>query len=539
MSRLFFRTQAEKERDAARREQRKLDKAIQRECKYYARLIPDTLARMGVDHWLPRADRPTLIEAKITGISGRQKVKILETRYNRHAIYLWVDTRELPYRIMLPDLYKDEVLETLSDACGRQVAWRNSPGKGSWYIIWREGAINAIPDLFRYDDAVMMTPKSAPPLYFIVGVTENNTLIRGDLAKFPHYLVAGSTFMGKSVHLNQLLCQLIERNTPDTLRFLMVDLKGGSEFGYYEALPHLQWPIITRPDDVIGVLREYQQIMVQRMELLASRKVKTVEGWNNQFPEERLPYLVMVFDELSLLLLNPDRKLAKEANLLLAAILATSRSTGGHAILCTQKPSSDVVLPYIKVNAPTRICFRVPSNSDSITVIDMGMASELPNVPGRAIYSSGPDLVEVQSPFISDERILKIVKQAIQNAGAIPATRQPDEITLQDLLDESLDNFGGKLHTDLIYTSFKGRIAREKIREMLNTVTSPVTVHGIPYRVVNRGHGKHGGKRLEPIPQEPQEKLILPRVIPHNPHSILRPASIAGRNGNQHGGDTQ
>jgi hypothetical protein len=531
--RWLFRTKAEERHAQAKRAAKKLDREIERECRHYLNLVPKVLANCGIDHWVPRSDRPSLIEEKILGNSARMKVKLLEARYNAFAIYLWIDSRELPYRSLLAHLHTDEVLETLSDACDRQVVWRNVPGHGSWYIIWRNGAINAIPEKFFYQDAVAMIPQNAGPLYFIVGVAENNTLIKADLTKMPHYLVAGSTGQGKSVHLNSLLCQLITRNNPDRVQFLMIDLKGGSEFTFYEHLPHLWRPIITRPENVLAGLQEFYDEMERRSILFTQSGVKNIEGYNDKFRDAPLPYLVLVFDEVALMLKDLDRKMALAAESVLGNILARSRSSGGHCILCTQTPRSDVVTPYIKINCPTRICFAVPGNHDSMVVIDVGMAAGL-SPQGRAIYSEGPHLTEMQSPYISDDMISKIVRESIERSGAI-APRDNHIVTIEHILEESISNWQGKLHTDKLYKVFAGRIGREKLDEMLNSLIGrELTFNGLRYKAVKKGTGRHGGRFLvpldapagaAPVVNEPGFRLVLPHRSPKPTPGLLKPAS--------------
>jgi hypothetical protein len=523
----FFKTKVEQARDEIRRAQRKDDKAAQRDSDYFAHEFPNWLANCGLDHWLPRPDRPSRAEAIVTGARSRQKVRIIEARYNQHAIYLWIDTRELPYNVTLPDLYTDRVMETLSANAGRQVVWRSEPGRGSWYVIWRNGAINAIPEKFHYNDAVMMIPKNAGPLYFIAGVAENNTLIRADLAQMPHYLVAGSTGQGKSVHLNQLLCQLISRNTPDTLQMTMIDLKSGNEFSFYEKLPHLWKPIITRPPEVLPVLDEFYSEMERRSELFRSVGVKDIEGYNDKYPNEKLPRMLLIFDELALLLLDRDRKMVSAAEDTLSNILARSRSAGGNCILCTQDPRSEIVKAYIKVNCSTRICFAVPSMRDSMVVIDYGAAAGL-QPHGRAIMLNGATLTEIQSPYISNEQISHIVKEAIQRGGQ--TAKRPDEITFEDVIEEAIHNYGGKLHRDRLYKSFKGKIGRDRLEEMIDLEKGKIVLlDGKRYEVVIKGRGIHGGRYLKALDNDdpgdrvdPQLKLIIGGITPQSPHSILK-----------------
>lgn len=509
MPRWFFKTQEQKKQEAADRAARELDRKIKREANYYGKLIPDVLARTGVDHLLPRADRPTVAESIILRTETRQKLKIVEITYNEFAIHLWVDSRYMPYRTELADLHTESILETLTDACMRQVVWRNNPGCGAYYIIWRDGAVNAIPAIFKYTDAITMRPENASPLYFIAGVTENNRLIKADLATLPHYLVAGATFMGKSNHLNNVLCQFIANNGPDTLRLLMIDLKGGSEFALYEGLPHLgDTPIVKEAKHVADALMGYQNEMHERINRFAERGIKNLEDWNRQFPDEKLPYYVLVFDELASIMMHPDRKIAKDADMLLYEIMATARASGGHVIICTQRPSSDTIKGYIKVNAPCRTCFFVPSNTDSEVVLDIGLASKINReIKGRAITSLVPGMCEIQSPYLSDNQIKAIIKQA--KLGPLEGPAGTVAVTLQDILELSVEQFGGKLEVRPLFDALRDRMTRQELETFLKTLNGGTyTVHGAEYLYKRGSFGRHGGRRLERIGQEPESQDV-------------------------------
>jgi len=529
MRRWFFKTKEEKKQERAEALERAKLKALQqelkREAQYYGREFPNWFAEAGIDHKLPVADQPTLMQSLLLGASGRQKVVILEVQCTEFAHYIWIDPRYGPYRSRIADIHNDEILEHLSYCAGRTVVWRGTPQTGAWFTIWRDGAINAIPTMFKFNEASQMITDKDSPLTFIVGVTENNRLVKSDLAMLPHYLVAGSTFMGKSVHLNQILCLFIKRNTKETLQFLMIDLKGGSEFAFYEGLPHLTQPIVTSAEDVPDALIGYKTEMARRMKLFSSRGLKNLEDWNKTYPEEKLPYIVLVFDELSLIMMHPDRKISKQVNLIMNEIMATSRSSGGHAILCTQRPSANVIPSYITANAGGRICFAVPSYTDSIVVIDNGMASKIdPEVRGRAIWSKGPQLTELQSPFISDHQIRETVKAAI--TGTPAEERGPDKVTLQEVFETAVDQLGGKMHEQKLFEYFRGRISRDDLTAMVKGVNGqPITVHGIHYRFIKGGWGRHGGKRLERIANDlttPLTKSFLKfniATVTHKPAS--------------------
>jgi len=532
MKRWLFQSIAEKQAAEKARQEKAQDREIQRECKYFEKLIPDVLAEMGIDHWLPKADRPTLLENKLLGMQGRQKVKIIQTRYTEHAIYLWVDPRYLPYHADITRLYTDEVLETLSYACERTVTWRGNPGNGAWYCIWRNGAINAIPTHFKFSDAVESIPDNAPPLTYVVGVTENSLLKKTDLAIQPHMIVAGATGTGKSVHLNSILCQLISRNTPTTLQMMMIDLKGGAEFNYYENLPHLiGGSIVKKPEDVPAALGQYLQIIQERGEKITQRGLKTIEAWNTKYKTEPLPYLLLVVDELAMITFQDDQKVRKHSMHALNAILATARSAGGHAILCTQSPRSDVIDPLIKANMGGRICFAVGSFTDSIVVLDNGIASKIEReIPGRAIWAYGPNFTEVQSPYISDHQISQVVKAACHIEVVTAPAGKP---SLEDVLRVAIEYYAGQLDPNKIHHQMRGQLSRDEIRAMIAGMNGhPYVIDGTEYHFEKNGRGRHGGRRLVAIDtltlsDSPPIMRQLPTIGRKIPHEFLKASSLA------------
>lgn len=532
MKRWLFQSIAEKQEAEKARKQKALDREIERECKYFEKLVPDVLAEMGIDHWLPKADRPTLLENKLLGMSGRQKVRIIQTRYTEHAIYLWIDPRYLPYHADITRLYTDEVIETLSFACERTVTWRGNPGNGAWYRISRNDSLNGIPTHFKFSEALESLPEDATPLTYVVGVTENNLLKKTDLAVHPHMIVAGATGTGKSVHLNSLLCQMISRNTPTTLQMMMIDLKGGAEFNAYEGLPHLVGgSIIKKPEDVPGALSQYLQIIQERGAQITQRGLKTIEAWNTKFKTEPLPYLLLVVDELAMITFQDDPKVRKQSMHALNAILATARSAGGHAILCTQSPRSDVIDPLIKANMGGRICFAVGSFTDSIVVLDNGVASKIEReIPGRAIWAYGPHFTEIQSPYISDHQISQVVKAAQHIEVVTAPTGKP---SLEDVLRVAIEYYAGQLDPNKIHHQMRGQLSRDEIRAMIGGMNGhPYIIDGTEYRFQKHGRGRHGGRSLVAVnPQELPPVSPAMRQLPVRgrkiPHEFLKASSLA------------
>lgn len=229
-----------------------------------------------------------------------------------------------------------------------------------------------------------------------------------DLTKMPHLLIAGSTGSGKSVCLNSIVACLLAHYTPGDVRFLMVDPKR-VELTPYNQVPHLLAPVVVDVEKVVGVLKWTIQEMDARYRRFAETGTRNIEGFNayaEHHNEERLPYLVLVIDELAdLMMVAPD-----EVERMLCRLAQLARATGIHLIVATQRPSVDVVTGLIKANFPTRISFAVASQVDSRTILDMPGAEKLLG-RGDMLYlptdSAKPH--RLQGPFLSDAEIERLV----------------------------------------------------------------------------------------------------------------------------------
>lgn len=458
---------------------RGLARELKREASYYTKMIPRVLAEMGYDHWLRKESRPDPFEKILFGKSSRQMVKIIHAAYNEACIYLRIDPLRLPYRVTIPLLQEEEVLETLSVACGRKVTFAlRDYANGAWFCIHRSGVISSIPKEFGFRDAINSIAQSAPPLKYCAGLGENLKLVQPNIAEMPHLLVAGASGMGKSVHLNSILCQIMWRNGPDKLKFLLIDLKGGMELQDYENVPHLWRPIVTKIEDVVDALQMYRDEMDRRQKIMAG-KAKTLDQWN-RVHKDKMPYIILVIDELALLLKNPESDISHQAKLILGAILAISRSTGGHCILCTQRPSVDIVDGYLKANVPARIAFGLPTQADSRVVLDTSQAAEI-DIKGRAWMLTEANRVQLQSPWISPTLIRKTIKAIIERQS------HPDrlDVDVNMIIETSLSKFDGKFTEKLLWDEFKGRIPRDSLREIISQLDGEVIEHdGVCYQIV-------------------------------------------------------
>ena len=293
-----------------------------------------------------------------------------------------------------------------------------------------------------------------------------------DLAKMPHLLIAGATGSGKSVTVHAIITSLLFRNPPENLRFILIDPKR-VELTLYNEIPHLLTPVITNPKKAIRVLNWAATEMERRYDILEAEKVRDISSYHknvyapalknyikeiegqdsnvknnedeeeNESPEdtpsvpERMPYIVVVIDELADIMTAYPRELETG----IVRLAQMSRAVGIHLILSTQRPSVNVITGLIKANIPARIALQVSSQIDSRTILDTGGAEKLLGA-GDLLYLSGEMSrpKRLQSAFITEEEIKKVVNYI----------KDSYKERLRDEIDLSANN---KNNTDVIFES--------------------------------------------------------------------------------------
>lgn len=250
-----------------------------------------------------------------------------------------------------------------------------------------------------------------------------------DLALIPHLLVAGATGSGKSVGLNSLICSLLFHATPADVKLIMIDPKM-LEFSVYDGIPHLLIPVVTDPKKAAVALRRVVEEMGRRYQLLAARGVRSIAQYNQSIVEEhragyvadqsdsafgdrltpgqKLPYLVVIIDELSDLMMVSSREVEDA----LMRIAQMARAAGIHLIVATQRPSVDVLTGVIKANFPARISFQVTSKVDSRTILDTNGAERLLGRGDMLFLAPGTSKPQrVHGAYVSEAEISRLVAE--------------------------------------------------------------------------------------------------------------------------------
>jgi len=300
---------------------------------------------------------------------------------------------------------------------------------------------------------------SPRPLLIALGKDVAGGVHFANIARMPHALIAGTTGSGKSVTIHNIIVSLLFRNSPEQLRFILVDPKR-VELTLYNGIPHLLTPVITEAKKALKSLAWAVKEMTRRYDILQTEGIQGIDlyhstvyhpakkAWEDQgSPEEEkenlpepLPYIVIILDELNDLM----QAYPRELEALIVRLAQMSRAVGIHLLLATQRPSVNVITGTIKANVPTRIALNVASQIDSRTIIDQMGAEKLLG-QGDMLYlsSDSPRLIRIQSAYISGEEIKKVVSYLkAQDAHML------DSIDLDEKSDGNANSFMASLTGD-------------------------------------------------------------------------------------------
>ncbi len=248
--------------------------------------------------------------------------------------------------------------------------------------------------------------KQKSPLTIALGKDITGRSVFGDLDDMPHLLIAGTTGSGKTVCVNTCILSLLYRDSPNDLKFLMIDPKM-VELMPFNGLPHLLCPVVTDAKKAAVALNWVVSEMESRYVLLSKAGARNIEAYNDKNSEEKIPYIIVVVDEFADLM-SVARDQIENAITRLAQL---SRAVGIHLILATQRPSVDVITGVIKANLPARVSFKVASKVDSRTVLDANGAESLLGKGDMLFLQPGKeDLVRIQGALVKDAEIERVVE---------------------------------------------------------------------------------------------------------------------------------
>ena len=317
-----------------------------------------------------------------------------------------------------------------------------------------------------------------------------------DLKKLPHLLIAGTTGSGKSVGINAMLLSLLYRNSPQTLRLMMIDPKM-LEFSIYNEIPHLLTPVITEAKKAITALSNMVAEMERRYKIMSQTRTKNIESYNEKMKSEggeQFPYIVVIIDELADLMMTSG----KDVELYIGRLAQMARASGIHLIVATQRPSVDVVTGLIKANLPSRISYRVGQRIDSKVIFDqMGAESLLGRGDMLFTPPGSPGVIRLHAPFASEKEIETIVNflkeqqdviydekfLAEEGSSAGSAAGALGEEELDELYEEAKEIILSEQKTSISYLQRRLKIGYNKAANIIEQmekmgVLSPVNAKG-------------------------------------------------------------
>ena len=262
------------------------------------------------------------------------------------------------------------------------------------------------------------------PLPIVIGKTIDGTISLASVARMPHILIAGTTGSGKSVVMHNFILSLLFKYSPADLRLILVDPKR-VELTLYNGIPHLLTEVITQPKKAVSSLIWATKEMERRYNILQENKARDIESYNSS-NDEKLPYILIIVDELADLMQTYPRELEGA----IVRLAQMSRAVGIHLILSTQRPSVNVITGLIKANIPSRVALQVSSQIDSRTILDTPGAEKLLGSGDLLFLSSEMSKpIRLQSAFVEEAEVKKVVKFIINNNDSFVPELEVDNDT--------------------------------------------------------------------------------------------------------------
>lgn len=469
------------------------------EAKIYQQIIIDRWTRLGYKHEYTVGDRKRV-----------DKVRFESVDFSRDAIYykiaasyqgLFGTKTVLPDGVRVGDLVDEKTLYELSVACQRQVTSITNVN-GAWVVVHRLDSVDGLMSYVKFGAVMERYPKEQHfdmPICIGVGLYRNIWWL--SLMEYPHWLIAGYTKSGKSNLVNVGICTLISQQTPDDLRLVLVDLKGGLEFSFYEGVPHLHGKIVDTVDGAAQAIIELEGIMEQRFEQLRAAGVKKIEEYHDLNGPSSMPRILFVFDEVASIGNHGDA--TKRIIASCESLVQKGRATGTHVWFCTQRPEVKVIPGSIKANLSLRISGRMADVASSQTVLGTSDAKNLAPIQGRMAILVGSDVIQIQTPHITNKDIYHAIERAKEypppKALPTPNVQIIDrQWTPEKIVALSIKHLKGNIGWLPVHEAIRDDVTREQARGLVEAVWAmdEIVHEGEHYKVVN---GKGRTKRLAKV----------------------------------------
>ncbi|MSQ32312.1 MAG: DNA translocase FtsK [Dehalococcoidia bacterium] len=377
-----------------------------------AKLIEETLANFGVDAKVTQINPgPTVTQfgiepgwiRKFREFKEREKDGKLKLDKNGEPIVRTEEVSRSRVKVdSITSLEKDLALALAASSIRIEAPVPGKPIVGIEVPNARTGIV-ALRDIMASPNFQKLAARSK--LAIAMGKASGGEAAVADLAKMPHLLIAGATGSGKSVSMVSMICCLLMQNSPEDLRFMMIDPKR-VELSSFSKVPHLLTPVITESEKTVAALRWMLAEMDTRYKRFQEAAVRNLEDFNKTMKDEKLPVLILVIDELADLMMSAPVDVEHS----LTRLAQLGRATGIHLIVATQRPSVDVITGLIKANFPARMSFALTSFVDSRTILDSGGAEKLLG-KGDMLFlpPDAPKPRRLQGTYVSDKEVAKIV----------------------------------------------------------------------------------------------------------------------------------
>lgn len=405
------------------------EKAAREESRWIAQNLERYLSNLGFDHLY-----------SVDGKRERRTVHVDRYQICPDEYRYHIDGHRLPHGVDLWTMTDEKYVKSLEASIGCPIETHFSEG-GLWFRVYRKTGLRNVPRYVEFEETYSKLKPSDGPLTLAVGLGPNRKLIKLDLRDDPkaNLLIGGVPGGGKTNLMHLIICTLARRADPRHVKLVLVDLKR-TEFKCYSYLPHLLHPVVRTIEEVLPIMQEMSDEIDKRMKILEQgRGFNKLTRYNAMHSDAPLPEIVVVFDEIAVIMLDPTYPLDKRKQFesMIAHIAQTGRAFGIHLILATQRPEETVIRPLIRGSINGRIAFATASIADSTLLVMNGDACFRDAVPpGRMIVSYGRHHVPAQCAFITQEVIDSIITNA--EAGKIETRRRTHDVHLQDVIEWAL-----------------------------------------------------------------------------------------------------